>query len=107
MSQRVKRHWPLFQCLLGAETTSHARAFIRATSLNQMTTLVEIIKNVLYNVIPITEVYKKKLKKHKRIIKQLADTKHITNKTQRVLERHILIIILILQSVKGVLQSTL
>ena len=107
MAQKIRKHWPLFQCLLGAETSTHARAFIRATSLNQMTTLIEIIKNVLYGVIPITEVYKKKLKKHKRIIQHLADTKRITSETRRVLIRHIGVVLLILQSVKGVIQSTL
>ena len=67
MAQRVKKHWALLQCLLGSESDAHARAFIKATSKDQVLTICELAANVLYGILPISLFYKKKLKRHKNL----------------------------------------
>ena len=101
MAQRVKKHWALLQCLLGSESDSHARAFIRATSKEQVLTICELAANVLYGVLPITPAYKKKLKRHKKLIETLAGTTRVTRKIRDLLQRHIKVVIVLLNSVKG------
>ena len=106
MAQRVKKHWALLQCLLEAESNSHARAFIRATSKEQVLTICELAANVLYGILPISALYKKKLKPHKKLIETLAGTTRVTRKIRELLQRHIKVIVVLLNSVKAVLKAT-
>lgn len=107
MAQRVKKHWPLLQCLLESESKSQAIAFIKATSKEQVQTLCELVANVLYAVLPISNIYKAKLRKYKNILQSLAETKLVTSKTRNTIQRNIQAVLLLLHSVKKILQSTL
>lgn len=87
----VKKYWSFIQLLLHTHAAQRA-ALINSASREQLSSLVEILVNILSNIIPISDSHKRELKPYRDTLRRLTlkslsgrEKKKLLNKSKKLI----------------------
>ena len=80
--KRVKRQWPFLQSLLNTAQHNVRREMLQYANKDQINALSEVVLNALQHNIPLKPDAVARLRKHKRVLRKLAD-RHINFTTRK------------------------
>ena len=104
MAQRVEKHLPLYGLL--ADTSEAQRvAILKTLNPSQLRALLEAIYNVLRGTCPVDDTLKKKLYRHKRVIRRLVSKELTRRQQQHLLVKHNVLLPLLLAPVVELLTT--
>jgi hypothetical protein len=107
MSQLLKKHAPFLRILQTTTSRLQLKALLDTITNDQLKVLVQVTVNVLRGSLPLTQSYKVKLKKHKRLIRALGDPSISLKTKKKLLCRQGQAIALLLKSVEPALKTFL
>ena len=107
MSNRLKKHWPLVQYIIGPLTPKQIKAVLSNLTSQQINAIGEIAANVLYGNINITESFKRKLRPYKTKIEYIGDSANSVNRRGHLIVQQYRMTVLLLTAVKPILKSFL
>lgn len=97
MSAKIKQQLPFLDLLVTANK-KQATALIRAISPKQMKSLIEIIINIQYGNISISDQNKAHMNRRRNIIRQLTIKRITRDKRKQLIEKHCSLIVFLLKA---------
>lgn len=105
MGQVVKKNADFLRLVLSTPSRVQRASLLKTVTPNQLLALGTIATNLLQGSLPLTSNYKKKLKRHRTIIRIIADKKVSLKRRKQALQPKV--VVLLLQAVDPVLRSIL
>lgn len=105
MSKRLRQNGALISYLMQDLSSPQLKALLETLTSEQVNALGEIAVNVLYGTITITDVHKKKLKRHAAVIELIGDKSVNITKRRSVISRNPRVIKSLLTAAKPILKG--
>lgn len=107
MSKRLQTHQYLIHFLISDISPKQLRTVLNSLEQEQVNALTEIIANVLYGNIPISNHFKAKLKSYKGKLLQISDPKTNWTKRKSIISKNPHVLKTLLLAAKDLLKSVL
>ena len=106
-SKRISCVWEFLQILFSEDCISEEqkRGLLYDITTPQIQALTEIFFNLLHANLPLKEELQKKIKKHRRILKNLSKKSLPLFKKRKLIRKHFKLILFLMNSVKSILKQ--
>ena len=83
--KRIRRQWGFLRSLLEDAQQNHRRDVLRHANADQINAVSELVMNTLKKRVPVTPDVVARLKKHKRVLREVAKRSHSVKKRRALL----------------------